>query len=275
MIRKPVIVTAVVTALSSGILLGGTDIKTTSAYFTDQEFHTNIYTFGDITADGTETEWNPEEASHLLPNEMTAKNPVLVNTGDNAAVGFIVLDSPLLKEAVTADETGTRIVQNGAEIWTYLDASGKEGFSAEWIPVETGFADAGHKQVSDEKNAVYKRRIFGFKDGLPGRNGETYAKTAPLFSAIKTMNYVEGSVKESDLHGIDVYFLAVQADNLQLENGTVTTEASTKNMNASTLQSIWQILGKNADFASMPNADTEHRLDLNGGRRNEKGGTAE
>ena len=276
MIRKSVIIISAVTALSSGILLGsGRDLRTTSAYFTDQEFHTNIYTFGDVTADGTETEWKPEKAVHLLPNESAPKNPVLVNTGDNAAIGFIVLDSPLLRDALTADENGNRTEQTEIETWIFQDSEGSEGFDGNWILTETSYADEAHQRTADPAKAVFIRRVFGYRDSLPGRKGEEYAETSPLFSSIKAFNYVEGSVKETELRGIDIYFLAVQADSLQLDNGSVTAEVTTKNMSASVLESIWKILGANADFAAIPEADQTHRLDLSGAHRNEKGGTPE
>ena len=72
-----------------------------------------------------------------------------------------------------------------------------------------------------------------------------------------------------------MYFLAVQADNLPLGDGRVTTEASAKNMSVSDLQRIWEILGTNADFSDMPKADTSHRRNLAGEVREEKGGSEE
>ena len=273
MIRKQVIAGAAVFAAAAGSILGihGRQLRPTAAYFTDREFHTNIYTFGDVTADGTETEWNPKDTPHLLPQETVKKNPQLVNTGDNAAIGFIVLDSPLLKEAVLSDEHGQRIHAENKELWTYL-SEGKAQFADGWILLESGYADSGHHSVSDAEQAAFKRRIFGWKDSLAGRNGTAYESTAPLFDEIQAVNYVEGSLKEADLHGIDVYFLAVQADNLQLEDGTVTTAGSAKNMNESVLKMIWKIAGSNAEFEQLPDADNAHRLDLHGSARETKGG---
>lgn len=275
MIRKPVIITAVVTALTGGLFLGSRNaVRSTSAYFTDREFHTNVYTFGDVTVDGTETDWDPETAARLLPNAGSPKNPVLINTGDTAVIGFIVLDSPLLHEAVSAAEDGSRVNETNREVWQYLTA-GTEGFGEGWVPVETGYADSAHQTVPDADSASYVRRVFGWKDSLPGRNGETCAETAPLFEKIRIFNYVEGSLKPEHRNGIDVYFLAVQADNLPLGDGRVTTEASAKNMSVSDLQRIWEILGTNADFSDMPKADTSHRRNLAGEVREEKGGSEE
>ena len=145
MIRKPVIITAVVTALTGGLFLGSRNaVRSTSAYFTDREFHTNVYTFGDVTVDGTETDWDPETAARLLPNAGSPKNPVLINTGDTAVIGFIVLDSPLLHEAVSAAEDGSRVNETNREVWQYLTA-GTEGFGEGWVPVETGYADSAHQ----------------------------------------------------------------------------------------------------------------------------------
>ena len=139
MIRKPVIVLAALAAVISGAAAGSgkSRIESTSAYFSDRESHTNIYTFGEVSADGTETEWNPEQGTHLLPGESMPKNPQIINTGANAAVVFIALDSPVLSRVRIAQSDGSYQEASNIEAWHYLQNDGTEGFHENWILLET------------------------------------------------------------------------------------------------------------------------------------------
>ena len=182
MIRKTVIAAAAGAAVFSGILSGTANVKRTSAYFTDQTSKTNIYTFGDITADGTETEWKPEEAWNLLPEETAEKNPNVVNTGANAAVVFIVLDSPCAAGLRTAAEDGSLQDTENKELFEYLTYGDAPGFEEHWLLLETEYTDASGTVIAKEGTAMPEdagavRRIFGYRDSLPGKTGETFAGT--------------------------------------------------------------------------------------------------
>lgn len=262
MIRKPVIVLAALAAVISGAAAGSgkSRIESTSAYFSDRESHTNIYTFGEVSADGIETEWNFENGSHLLPGESTPKNPQIVNTGANAAVVFIALDSPVLSHVMLARPDGSYQEASNVEAWKYLQNDGTEGFHENWILLETNAPKAG-----------VIRRIFGYCGALPGKNDGKTSETVPLFASIRAADYVEGSMP-MPLPGIDVRFLAVQAENLALDDGTVTTLESTRMMSENTLRKIWGIASANADFTQFPDADRANKLDLHakelGGKEN-------
>ncbi len=260
MIKKHVIAIAVLAALVSGAAAGSgqSRIESTSAYFSDREAHTNTYTFGDITADGTETEWNPDSAIHVLPCEKIRKNPQIVNTGVNAAAVFIVLDSPALSNVRIAQPDGTYRTEEKSEVWQYLKKNGEEGFDENWKLLETSVLENG---------AV--RRVFGYQKALPGRNGEEFSKTSPLFDYIRAVNYVEGSVPGTS-GGIEVRFLAIQAEHLTLEGGMMTTEENTRQMSEDTLRKIWKIVSANADYTQFPEADVSNKLDLHGNSRTEK-----
>ena len=245
------------------------DVKQTSAYFTDTEFHTNSYTFGDITIDGTERTWKPEQAKHLVPLQVVAKDPRLENTGTNLAAGFIVLDSPIVHQVELSDDEGHLLPKADVESFRFLNQEHKEGFNtSHWTLIKTEYLDAEKKPVSDAEGmakGTFKRYIFGYKDALPGGSAEHPVKTDSLFDFIQAQNYVEGSLPGNELSGIDVYFLAIQAENLKLSDGAVTTEANTKNMNESMLKDIYQIIANRADFKLIPEADTANRLNLAGG----------
>ncbi len=271
MIRKTVIGAAVTTAVLTGVLSGTARVKHTSAYFTDQTSKTNIYTFGDITADGTETEWKPEKAAHLHPGESAEKNPKVVNTGANAAVVFIVLDSPCASGLRTAKDDGSLQDPDNKELWEYLSTN-TPGFEEHWLLLETEYTDASGSVIAEggadmPENAASVRRIFGYRDSLPGKNGDSCAETEPLFQKIRARNYVEGSVPEKT-QGIQVRFLAVQAEQLSLPNGITTDLANTKNMDAAMLREIWNLTFAGSGFTDFPDADSSNRLDLHGQKRN-------
>ena len=252
MIRKPVIALAALAAVVSGAAAGSgmTHVESTSAYFSDREAHTNIYTFGEVSADGTETGWNPDEAVHLVPKETAVKNPQIVNTGANAAVVFMILDSPQLSGVRIAQPDGSFQEAERAEAFRYLQDDGREGFHENWILLETS-----------ETDSRMVRRVFGYHGALPGKNGTASAVTEPLFGSIQALNYVEGSAPELT-NGIEVRFLAVQAENLALDDGTVTTAENTRNLTADTLKKIWKIVSANAEFDKFPDADSANKLDL-------------
>ena len=271
MIRKAVIGAAAAAAVVSGILSGTARVKQTSAYFTDQTSKTNIYTFGDITADGTETEWKPEKAAHLLPKETAEKNPKVVNTGMNAAVVFIVLDSPCAAGLRTAKDDGSLQDPENKELWEYLSEGETTGFEQHWLLLETEYTDASGTVISKGETAAPEktaavRRVFGYRDALPGKNGEVMAETEPLFQKIRARNYVEGSVPEKTA-GIQVRFLAVQAEHLSLVNGITTDLTNTKNMDAAMLRGIWDQIFAGGSLSDLPDADIANHLDLHGQAR--------
>ena len=259
MIRKQVIAIAAIAAVVSGAAAGSgkSPIESTSAYFSDQESHTNIYTFGEVSADGTETKWNPESAIHLLPGESVPKNPQIANTGPNAAVVFMILDSPVLSGVRIAQPDGSYKDGAGTEAWQYLQEDGTVGFHENWILLETGRAENGSV-----------RRVFGYHGALPGKTGADTPMTRPLFDAIRAVNYVEGSMPKT-MDAIEVRFLAVQAEHLALNDGTVTTLENTRILSEDGLRKIWAIASANADFAQFPDADSSNRLDLRAKERNE------
>ncbi len=280
MISKKKISAAVLTAVLSGssAWLAVHPVQSTSAYFTDNESHTNSYAMGNITIDGTESEWNPENAKAVVPKMVIAKNPRLENTGTNAAVGFIVLDSPLLHQIQLSDDHGALLPPADVETFRFLNAEKVEGFNIEnWVLLDTGYLDYSGNVISKEnedvpEQAEKKRYIFGYKNALPGGNAEAPIKTDPLFNWLESQNYVEGSIPDNTPDGIDVHFLAIQADYLTLPDGAVTSEASLQNMSTDTLRAVYQIVAAKADFRELPEADTSNHLNLKGTVRSSQEG---
>ena len=70
-------------AISFAIILicGGISIS----YFTSQDSQDNVMTVGDVDITLTEEPWNPEEEHIITAGAVWEKEPVITNTGDNAA----------------------------------------------------------------------------------------------------------------------------------------------------------------------------------------------
>ncbi|MBQ9326942.1 MAG: hypothetical protein IJ225_00205 [Solobacterium sp.] len=273
-IKKQAILTAVVTAaVSMGTVFTLSNrVEKTSAYFTDSEHHVNSYTFGDITIDGTETDWNPEDAKFMVPREITSKNPRIENTGTNLAVGFIVVDSPILKNVTLSDDNGKLKPAADVEEFRFLNAEKNEGFNTNtWTLIDSQYINASGETLasamtpsaSTPAGTAFRRYVFGCKNAIEGGSAEAPVKTEPLFNYIQAQNFVEGTFRTGEGNGIDVKFLAVQAENLTLPDGTITTAENTKNMNASRLLAIYRIAAARADFSDLPEADTSNHLNLN------------
>ena len=262
-------VMAAVSGITAGALSGG--INKSSAYFTDNEYHTNKYEFGDITVDGTEPDWDPEKTTEMVPLQIEAKNPRLENTGTNSAVGFIVFDSPVIKNVRLSDEEGNLLPAADVEEMKYLDANRNEGFNtAHWKILDSYYVNAAGENVGDARQpgtttpegTVARRYVFGYNDSIPGGTAENPTKTDTLFDYIQARNFVEGTFPADEVHDIKVYFLAIQAENLPLSGDVVTTEKNTKNMSDKMLKEIYDIAAKRVDFSNVKEADTSNKLDI-------------
>ena len=277
LLRRAVIGAAAMAA-SAGItaVLNRTPVESTSAYFTDSEHHTNSYSFGDVTIDGTETNWNPEKTKHMVPCQIEAKNPRIENTGTNLAVGYIVVDSPIRRGTRLSDKDGNLLPEADVEIFRFLRADKSVGFNTtNWVLADSMYIDENGNPTGSAMSATAKvpdrtaarRYIFGYRNSIPGGTADNPTVTDTLFDNIQTQNFVEGSFPSGKEAGIEVYFMAVQAENLTLSSGAVTTAESTQNMNAETLKDIYRIAAARADLRNMQEADTSNRLDLHAKKR--------
>lgn len=270
--KRIIAAVAVMTAVSgiTAASLSG-DIKKTSAYFTDNEYHTNKYEFGDITVDGTEPNWDPDKTDEMVPLQIEAKNPRLENTGTNLAIGFIVFDSPVTKNVRLSDAEGNLLPAQDVEEMKFLNADKKEGFNdAHWKMLDSYYineageniGDATKPEATTPEGTVARRYVFGYNDSIAGGTAEKPTKTDTLFDYIQAQNFVEGTFKADEEHDIKVYFLAIQAENLQLSGDKVTTAENTKNMSEPMLKEIYDIAAKRVDFSNVKEADTSNKIDI-------------
>ena len=265
-----VAVMAAVSAVTAASL--SSDIKKTTAYFTDTESHVNNYSFGDITTDGTETNWNPEKTKNMVPLQIEAKNPRIENTGTNQAIGFIVLDSPITRNVQLADnKTGALLPEADVEDILYLKADKSVGFNdTNWKLIDSYYINEKGVRLGDAmtpagrtpEGTKKRRYVFGYDDSIKGGSVVMPTKTDTLFDYIQTQNFVEGTFESGKVYDVTVYFVTIQAENLQLSNNVVTTIANTQNMSKAMLSEIYAIAASRVDFSTVPEANTSNKLDL-------------
>ena len=235
-----------------------------SAYFTDNEWTTNKYTFGNVKIDGTERNWDPEIAKHMIPNQVVDKDPRIENVGTNKAVGFIILDSPIVRNVSIADDSGSVREGRNVEHRKFLDSLKKEGFNtSNWTLMENYFIDKDGKNVGNAsglksdnlgelpEGAVARRYVFGYKNNIAGGTESNPTKSDPLFNYIQSQNFLDKTFGSETEYTIKVYFLGIQAENLTLDNGVKTTNENTTNMDLDMLSRIFKLIGKEIDLSKI------------------------
>ena len=83
-------------AVVSMALVATVAVGATFAYLTDHDSKDNVFTFGNVTGEVSEPTWSG--ASDVTPDEVIAKDPMIVNTGKNDAYVRIKLTIPTFKD---------------------------------------------------------------------------------------------------------------------------------------------------------------------------------
>lgn len=146
----------------------------------------NVITVGDIKIDLKEEAWEKENAQELHPKETAAKDPVVVNTGSNPAYVFLEVVVPMRDFSAVSDD-GKKEESKMQRLFQY-DAD-----LTSWELIE--------ETVKGGKTVC----VYGYRKVLlPG------ASTAPLFTEVSAVNYLEGSLEASDVCSIDITAKAIQ-----------------------------------------------------------------
>ncbi len=186
----------------------------TTAYLTDNESASNLFTVGKVEASLEEPDFpgNGEDGTRdLVPNEEVPKNPMITNTGENEMLAFMAVEVPAA-EVTVAEDDGTKGEKEVTDLfWLKKNEDPislhANHFDENWIPL------TGRTTISSEPG-VPSRYVFGYKDIL--EKGET---TTPLFEKVQLKNIIENEVTPGAALEIKVDAFAIQASNI-LENGT-------------------------------------------------------
>lgn len=242
--------------------LGTVGVNHVMAYLTDTESTTNTFTVGKVQIDLEETAFpgNGEPGvTHIVPNQVIAKNPKVENTGANDAICFVTVSVPT-KNVITAADDGTR---NGAAMTElFKTQSGNGGYdygasNSNWVLLNTKYvtADGVSETMTSDTTSVV--RTYGYKTKLAA--GES---TDTVFDNVKFANIVEGQVALDAEESIEVKAAAIQATDI--------ANIDTDNLEKGTLEDIYDVYLKQADGTQDKVANTSNAKDLKGNDRVEK-----
>lgn len=189
--NKKIFAIAIVAIILVGVLATGF----VSAYFTDTETATNVFTIGKVDIELQEPNW--VEPSGITPEQEIVKDPRVKNVGINDAYVFLKVEVPYAF-VETASDNGTKNVAVDTELFAYSVNDG-------WVLVEDGIKDADAKTVT----YVY---AYGVSDAMTVLAKD--ATTCTLFDCVKFANVVGGQGLEGTVQNIVVTAYAIQTTNI-------------------------------------------------------------
>ncbi len=161
----------------------------------------NVITAGSVKARLIEEHWDQSQTVKVYPGQILNKDPAVQNIGKNAANVFLEVKIPVENISLVDQKTGRKTQRERREIfWFQADTK-------KWM------------LLLQEQNKDNQKYVYGYKDTL--KPGET---TAPLFSRLVTVPYLEGelNVKKS-------YNVPVTANVIQTQNNGITMKEKYEN----------------------------------------------
>ena len=243
--KKRIAITSIACAMLGAVAIGGT-----LAYLTDTEKAENEFEITGLSIDLTETEWDDTEATKIRPQQAIEKNPVVLNTGDNNAVAFIKLESPVINGDTTPVELFT--YGTGSDTSSVLTAN---SFGTGWTQLS--------KELNADKTAyVY---YFGYNEVLSAAEGTTYDDTTALFDYVELANLKNAQITGNEAQKIVVTAFAIQADDVAVDDEKLTlTEDNIGAVNLGKLKTAYLTDEDVADVVSNKEAGSNNVLDLAG-----------
>ena len=174
---------------AAGIMLGVVSFTGfTAAYLTRPVNEVrNVITAGNVKAAIIEEHWNAEKALKVYPGQVLSKDPVIKNTGDNAANVFLEVTIPIENIETIDEKTGIKIQRESQELFSF------QAENTDW------------KLLYQEQTAECKKYVYGYTSPLaPGE------MTTPLFQEITAIHYVAGELNDKKDYQIPVVAKAIQ-----------------------------------------------------------------
>lgn len=252
----------VVVTLAACGLIAAMGVGSTIAYLTDHSEATNHFTFGNVTVDVLEPDWDttdsdnngiPDAAENVVPNQVVKKSVKAKNIGINDAVVFVRITVPLENVTRVSDNGTAERKSDGSldrklqEVFYFQDADdtiNKENnnFDPAWVNIpeeEIGYAGAGSNNeyldlsTTREYSGNTRTYVFGYNKRIAKDE-----ETTLLFDKVQIKNYVENEINPLTTKDIKVETFSIQADNIVDENGAIDT---TGTLGHDTLKEIYDI----------------------------------
>ena len=184
-------------ALLSSALIATMAIGGISAYFTDADTETNEFVVGKVSLDLQEPNWDPEDATEIVPNEEIQKDPQILNDGENDEFVFLEVKVPYAS-VVTANADGTKNAEADTELFSYTVASG-------WTEIGTASTD-------EENGVVTHLYVYGDSSACTALAKD--ATTPALFETVTFANVVEDQGLEGTDLDIVINAYGIQSSNI-------------------------------------------------------------
>ena len=251
-------------ALATVGAIGTLGANSFMAYLTDNEATINTFTVGKVQIDLEETSYpgnNSTGVTHIVPNQVIAKDPKVENTGANDAICFVTVSVPT-KNVTTAADDGTRIDATMTELFKTQSGTGDFGYGAansDWTLIDTTYETTSGTGTSTTMtdDTVRVVRTYGYVKKLAAGN-----ETPTVFDNVKFANIIEGQLELNDSQNINVKASAIQATDI--------TDIDTTGdaLDADTLAKVYNVyLKQQSNDTGDKNADTSNAKDLKGNER--------
>lgn len=168
-----------------------------AAYLSDTESVTNTFTHGVVSIDLQEPSWNPNKASQVVPDYPIAKDPQVINDGENAAFVFLEVGIPF-DTARTANDDGSMNEAAEIQLFNYT--------------VNSGWTQLGNVRRDTENNLFVYLYAYGSASEMTAL--PSGGKTSALFDSVKLANIIESKSFEGAVKNISINAYAIQASSL-------------------------------------------------------------
>lgn len=214
-------VKSIALTLAACIMAGSVAVGGTIAFMSDGEQAVNTITSGDVTVDQYEPNF-PQSPPPLQPHQEIPKDPQIENTGENDAIVFMVVQSPV-GNVTLVDMEGQKGETGVTDLFYFKqaedDASVHEtNWNDTWIYLE----DRSSVSTTVDTPSTY---VFAYPHVLkteddPETEDIDESNTVPLFDKVQLKSFLEGEISSSAQQEIVVKSYAIQATNvLKLDNG--------------------------------------------------------
>lgn len=229
-LKSTILATAMVVVMGVGGIM---------AYFTDFEETRNNFTFGEIEIELSEPNWEPYNATHVVPNESFLKDPTVTNisTTNNAAFAFVEVEIPYA-EIITADLNGN-LNNEGYATETELFFIDEDHFNAnEWVELKGEINGVTYPTINEDDETVTHLFVYGKEvNGVVNCTRLEKGGRTTVFTEITACNAIESQGLEKLPTYIDIRSYAIQAENLNVD-----TEGENKPEGIIAAEDVWTIL---------------------------------
>ena len=241
--KKSLRIRAVCVCLGAAIL-GGAVAGGAVAYFSDSGQGINIVRIGNVEIEAwepnfptedTDGDGVPDECELVIPYETITKDPRIRNTGENDAIVFFKVTSPV-EELTIIDDAGTRHDAELTDMFYFKQRNDSDdlhqnNFNANWIRLTDLDGEiVTCEGVNNENRGV--TYIFGYHTRL--EPGET---TATLFDKVQNKKYGSSTISANEKEIIRIESYAIQADDIHRSGIEVNTDGE---LTAEDLSYIYQ-----------------------------------